>query len=381
MLPRFNHAFFLKKSLLSATNSLLSMKYCVLFGLLISILSSCAIYTKPPERKAKKDRKNITGTFQPEDEHDVQDGYTFGMITTPLLIAQQDFTSMRTSIPLGVQYMANDNRLGELTGNLFYMVEGFEYNEDAPSMFGSIHRRFKPRMMYAHKIWSTIETINDYAINLGRHDTLHYTAIIPVNVSIELSLRGGYDKQLIEFVSPSLNNYMKEQDPTSTVIYGDHSFQQMNGVVKFGLAFQRKMATSFDAPIKDVTLRGVDYNYQSLYADISFLVQPDNTTYYVSKDSDKVRSEEFLEDNLINSADYLMYNEVALQSDILQQHPFGFSIGYQRYNRPAKSMISTSFLIETGFFPGNYDRLFNGFYAKFGVGLGLGFGKHAKGKE
>lgn len=356
------------------------MKYCVLFGLLISLLSSCAIYTKPSERKVKKDRKNLSGSFQPDDEHDVRDGYTFGMFTTPLLVAQQDITTMRTSIPLGIQFMVNNDRLGELTGNLFYMAEGFEFNENAPSGFWSINRRIKPRLMYAHKIWSTIETINGYAIDLGSHDNTHYTAIMPVNVSIELSLRGGYDKQLIEFVSPSLNDYMTELYPTSGVNYGDHSFQQMNGVVKFGVAFQRKMATAFNAPLDDVTLRGVDYNYQSLYADISFLAQPDNTTYYISKDFDNVRSEEYLDDNSYNISDFLLYNEQAFQSDILQKHPVGFSIGYQRYNRPAKEVMSTSFIIETGFFPGNYDRLVNGFYAKFGVGIGLGFGKYAKGK-
>lgn len=333
----------------------------------MSILGSCAIYTKPNIAKNKQDH-NITGTFQPENQRDVVDGYTYGMITFPFPILSEELNKFNTTLPLGIQFVGTNDKLGELTGNLYYMVEGFELLAGAGDRLTSANRRFKPQFMYAHRVWHRIETIDNFSIELGSHNKTIYTAFLPVNVSIELSIRGGYDKQMLNFNSWDLNEYMSEQYPNSGVNYRAHLYQQMNGALKFGVAFQRKLATTFVAPLQYVKMKAATFDYQSLYSDISVLVQPDNTIYYVSPEYDDVASEVYLE-NIPST-----YTKVQ-QKDFLKIHPIGFSLGYQRFCRPDMGKMSLSMVGEIGIFPGHYDRFSNGFYAKIGVGVGFGFNK------
>lgn len=343
------------------------MKIYLFSILLISILGSCAIYTQPNKAK-NKDDLNITGTFQPENHQDVIDKYSYGMITFPFPILSEELNKYSTTLPLGIQFVGTNDKLGELTGNLFYMVEGYELSPGAGDILSSANRRFKPQFMYAHRVWHRIETIDNFSIELGSYNKTVYTAFLPVNISVELSVRGGYDKQMLNFNSWDLTEYMAEQYPNNGVKYKARHYQQMNGAMKFGVAFQRKLATTFDVPLQYVKMKAATFDYQSLYADISVLVQPDNTIYYVSPTYDDVASEVYPENKP-------SVYKIIQQKDFLKIHPIGFSLGYQRFCRPDMGRMSLSMVGEIGIFPGHYDRFSNGFYAKIGVGVGLGFNK------
>jgi hypothetical protein len=360
----FPYVLSFKKPYLRKAKPLL-MRSILCFGFLLFFASSCSIYTQSNvERVSKKNEKDLTNTFTPINHLDVTDGYNFGMVAAPLLVAHQDFTARGTKIPLGLEALYTQEKFGELNGHLFYMVGGFSLPKGDLSGIQSVNWRIKPNIMCAHWIWKRVETIDRYKISLGRYDSLHYTAILPVNVSIELALRGGYEKQLIEFVSPSLDQYMDQNYPANTTTYMDKIYHQMNGMLKFGLAFQRKMSTTFDADIDGKRMKAMEVSYKSVYFDVSYLIQPDNSSFYVDPDHDRVISES---SDFVPTAAY----PVLQQRDIMPAHPLGFCIGFQNFTRPEENLLGASMHVELGIAPGNYDKMINGLYGKFGFSLGI----------
>lgn len=325
----------------------------------------CGVYTKSNILAPSK-KDPISGQLITESFKEAPDGYFSYAISSPFLMFNPQITAVENRIPLGLEFFSSTRKYGDIEAHVYYLAEGFE-TEKGFARFGANRIPMEYRFIYAYPMLRQTRRISEYRIDLGKSGKTRYYAVLPVNVDIEFSLRGGYDYVMGSFQSAGIETFLSKQHSWVHTIdryEGQQVFRTFNGALKIGAIFQQKIATRFDTNVEGYQFRAAKYQTQGIYGDISILVNSDSYQTDVSYGH-------FTPNNNPWGSGYDSNYEIRSLGfkDLFKKRLIGGAIGYKYFVQGKSVGLGYRLRAEVGIQPGYFPSSFSGFYSKIGVGI------------